>query len=165
MTVIHGTSGNDTLDGGSGDDSIYGGAGHDLLRGGGGSDDSLLGGDGNDTLLGQTGHDWLYGGAGADRISGADEFNELWGGSGTDTFVHSAGSADTDDIIYDWQNASDKVDWDNSLFDELDTDDNGLLNGNDEVVIDTGDDLGMNTGGGSYLEFRDVQSLAESSFI
>ena len=57
MTVINGTSGNDSLVGGSlTADVLYGYAG----------DDTLKGDDGNDTLDGGTGNDVLYGGANND---------------------------------------------------------------------------------------------------
>lgn len=54
MTVINGTSNNDTLQGGAGDDSISGLNGQDRISGEGGND-YISGGDGNDTLFGDAG--------------------------------------------------------------------------------------------------------------
>ena len=70
MTILIGTSGNDTLTGGTGDDTLYGGLG----------DDSIYGGDGNDDLdyTYAEGDDTLYGGKGNDKY-----FIYSWGGSDT----------------------------------------------------------------------------------
>jgi Ca2+-binding RTX toxin-like protein len=54
MTVINGTSNNDTLQGGAGNDSISGFNGQDRISGEGGND-YISGGDGNDTLFGDAG--------------------------------------------------------------------------------------------------------------
>ena len=112
--TAEGDSGNDTLTGGSGadvlvggfgDDRLYGRAGKDVLRGGFGND-QLWGGAGNDYLtdvevagefLLEGGNDRLYGGGGKDTLygySGNDYLSggvdltadELWGGTGFDTF-------------------------------------------------------------------------------
>ncbi|MFO1069256.1 MAG: hypothetical protein U1E14_12105 [Geminicoccaceae bacterium] len=78
MTILIGSSGNDTLDGGNADDVIFGlggndrltsGNGNDVMSGGGGID-QLYGGNGADTLDGGSGDDGLYGGDGADRMDG-----------------------------------------------------------------------------------------------
>jgi Ca2+-binding RTX toxin-like protein len=54
MTVINGTSNNDTLQGGAEDDVISGQNGQDRISGEGGND-IILGGEGNDTLFGDVG--------------------------------------------------------------------------------------------------------------
>ena len=84
---LYGRLGNDVLRGGFGDDRLWGGAGDDyltdvevdgefLLEGG---NDRLYGGGGKDTLYGYSGNDYLSGGV--DRKA-----DELWGGTGFDTF-------------------------------------------------------------------------------
>jgi len=84
ISLLNGTSGNDTLNGTDGIDWIHGQAGDDLLVGGAGDDrldgesghDTLLGGDGNDALTGWDGDDVFIGGAGDDA---------MYGGAGSDT--------------------------------------------------------------------------------
>ncbi|HVF84203.1 MAG TPA: hypothetical protein VM913_08550, partial [Sphingomicrobium sp.] len=74
VSVITGTSANNSLkgtaaaenlDGLDGGDTLYGYAGNDVLLGGSGSD-ILYGGDGADTLIGGGGNDILYGNRGVD---------------------------------------------------------------------------------------------------
>ncbi|WP_376958202.1 cadherin-like domain-containing protein [Azospirillum sp. A26] len=72
MSILTGTSGNDTLIGGLTDDELYGLDGDDRLDGAGGAD-SLFGGAGNDTLTGGA----------ADAVAGAT----LAGGSGDDLYL------------------------------------------------------------------------------
>ncbi|MEB3831702.1 beta strand repeat-containing protein [Phormidium sp. CCY1219] len=104
MTVIQGTSvedsltgtsaadfvyawpGNDFLDGGAGDDILYGDKGNDSILGGNGND--LLGGSqGNDSLDGGEGNDILYGGAGDESLIGGLGSDRLVGDGGNDTFL------------------------------------------------------------------------------
>jgi Ca2+-binding RTX toxin-like protein len=59
MTIITGTSGNDTLNGGSTADQIFGLGGDDILNGNGGND-QLDGGIGADTMSGGTGNDVYF---------------------------------------------------------------------------------------------------------
>jgi Ca2+-binding RTX toxin-like protein len=89
---LWGGTGNDRLFGGDGNDFLDGEAGNDLLDGGFGND-TLNGGTGNDTLLGGNGDDMLDGGAGNDVLrsyglfnSTSNEYDELTGGGGRDTF-------------------------------------------------------------------------------
>lgn len=79
MTIITGTTGNDTLTGGTGDDTLTGGAGNDTLNGGGGQD-WLEGGDGNDYLVGDsgTGADSYLFGASIKAFSGSFTYNTTW---------------------------------------------------------------------------------------
>ncbi|WP_052710384.1 beta strand repeat-containing protein [Azospirillum thiophilum] len=74
MSILTGTSGNDTIIGGLTDDELYGLDGNDRLDGAGGAD-SLSGGAGNDTLTGGS----------ADAVVGAT----LAGGSGDDLYLVS----------------------------------------------------------------------------
>lgn len=108
MTLINGTTGNDTLTGGSDDDEIHGLAGDDILRGKGGKD-TLFGDEGKDTIYGGKGMDEIHGGAGRDTLYGGDGddivFNasgkselfgeagndELWSGTGSDTLKGGRG--------------------------------------------------------------------------
>jgi VCBS repeat-containing protein len=100
ITVIAGTSNNDTLTGtggadmllaGNAQDTLNGNSGNDLLCAGQG-DDVLTGGDGDDTLDGGQGQDRLDGGAGADTLYGGSGDDRLTGGSGADRFDGGAGN-------------------------------------------------------------------------
>jgi Ca2+-binding RTX toxin-like protein len=99
---IDGEYGDDTLDGWKGDDTMYGGYGNDTMYGwygndymnGGAGNDQIYGEYGNDTLIGGFGNDNLDGGEGNDRLNGYgsvknndSQFDNLYGGSGADTFV------------------------------------------------------------------------------
>ncbi|NHH87270.1 Leukotoxin [Cobetia sp. MB87] len=108
LSVLIGTSGNDTLTG-DGDGPFYadyliGQGGNDILSGGVGSD-RLEGGSGNDTLRGGTGNDILSGGEGDDLLVGGSGNDILTGGDGADTFqwlsghdINSEGGMATDTI-------------------------------------------------------------------
>lgn len=103
MSIITGTSGNDTLNGTSGADIIYAQGGNDVVNGGDGNDeigggsgnDQLNGGGGNDTIFGGLGADTVDGGSGSDLIFGSDNNDRIAGGSGNDNILGSAG----DDIM------------------------------------------------------------------
>jgi len=99
--LIEGLAGNDTLDGNAGDDVLVGGSGADILFGDSGAD-ILFGGDGIDILIGSDGDDILDGGPGGDH---------LFGGAGADTFVFTDG--DGNDIIMDWEDGPDRLDFSN----------------------------------------------------
>ncbi|MDO6788789.1 VCBS domain-containing protein, partial [Cobetia marina] len=108
LSVLIGTSGNDTLTG-DGDGPFYadyliGQGGNDILSGGVGSD-RLEGGSGSDALRGGTGNDILSGGEGDDLLVGGSGNDILTGGDGADTFqwmsgddVNSEGGMATDTI-------------------------------------------------------------------
>ncbi|HEY0845674.1 MAG TPA: calcium-binding protein, partial [Noviherbaspirillum sp.] len=90
MTILLGTSGNDTLEGGADHDYLEGRDGNDLLLGGGG----------NDTLYGGFGDDTLDGGAGNDRMSGeaGNDVYRFGRGAGQDTvwdYDDTVGNVDT----------------------------------------------------------------------
>lgn len=117
MTLIPGTSGNDSYNhygsdsltaygfqgddyfwGNTANDWLYGDDGNDILKGYDGDDflsgnsgnDLLEGENGNDALLGGLGSDVLIGGGGNDRLIGGVigvEYDFLTGDLGTDTFV------------------------------------------------------------------------------
>ncbi|MEM9007957.1 MAG: calcium-binding protein [Cyanobacteria bacterium P01_F01_bin.86] len=72
---LHGMVGNDRLYGDAGDDFVYGYEGNDLLYGGLGTD-VLVGGDDDDTLVGV-----------GTSARNSREYDEMYGGSGADTFV------------------------------------------------------------------------------
>lgn len=94
--IASGGLGNDELYGGFSFNTLNGDAGDDLLRGGnlsdqlrgGDGDDTIYGGAGNDFVYGQAGRDLLYGEAGDDLLDGGydGEVDQLYGGSGSDTF-------------------------------------------------------------------------------
>jgi hypothetical protein len=77
-------SGNNTAYGQGGNDIIQGDNGTDMLAGGTG-DDILNGAGGSDKLYGDEGNDFLYATAGIDNAT-----KQLWGGSGSDTFILDA---------------------------------------------------------------------------
>ena len=136
--VIYGHSGNDRLlgeldtqsaqppaDGAPGNDLIYGQAGADYLAGGLGSD-TLYGGSGADELYGnnslgsnpETSGNFLYGGSGNDRLRGDSGDDLLVGGTGADWLTGGGGAdrfmftkaADTGDLIFDFQQGTDRLD-------------------------------------------------------
>ncbi len=90
---IYGWQGNDVLNGVDGDDILYGDEGNDSLTGGNGND-LLAGSQGNDTLNGEAGNNILYGGAGDDILIGGLGSDRLFGDGGSDTFYLEWG-ADT----------------------------------------------------------------------
>jgi Ca2+-binding RTX toxin-like protein len=101
ITVLVGTSGNNTaLNGTAGADLILGLAGNDTLNGlagndllcGGSSNDTINGGDNDDTLDGDIGNDILDGGAGNDGLFGRNGNDSLTGGIGADAFDGGPGN-------------------------------------------------------------------------
>jgi len=111
-----GTASDDQINEADGHGILIGGAGNDKLWGGNGNDKSY-GGTGNDTLTGDAGNDLLNGGAGTDTIyshigndtirGGAGDFDQLWGGSGADTFLFRRG--DGHDRIRDFSTSSNDI--------------------------------------------------------
>ena len=86
--VIGGSSGPDTMIGGIGDDSIWGRAGDDRIEGGDGAD-HIEGGSGNDIITDLSGPDVIEGGAGHDAINagnGPEDF--VFGDEGSDFLVN-----------------------------------------------------------------------------
>jgi hypothetical protein len=96
---LDGTAANDYLQGHSGDNHLIGNEGDDLLEG--------LGG--NDNLDGGSGNDILVGGEGADLLTGALGDDHLSGGSGADSYAFSANGGEGDDVIHDFDLASDVI--------------------------------------------------------
>lgn len=115
--TIAGSFGNDRVFGDEGDDSLGGGVGRDTLWGGdgrdqlGGGDDSdlLYGGGGDDFLAGGNGDDTLWGEAGADRLNGGTGNDLLQGGAGADTFIFSSHSPREADVVADFENGLDRL--------------------------------------------------------
>lgn len=81
-----------------GNDAIYGRDGDDFLFGQWG-DDTLYGEKGNDYLFGEGGSDTLYGGADDDILDGGEGGNTLYGGKGADTFVISAMTSQSTELM------------------------------------------------------------------
>jgi predicted extracellular nuclease len=107
ITVIVGTSGNNTaLNGTSGADLILGLDGNDTLNGlagidllcGGLKNDTLNGGDNDDTLDGQAGNDVLNGNNGNDILRGDIGNDTLTGGAAADAFSGGPGSDSNTDF-------------------------------------------------------------------
>ncbi len=135
--VIAGNAGADRLFGDEGDDALDGGDDNDFLQGGTGND-YLTGGEGIDFLLGETGQDTLTGGEGDDFLMGGDDSDTLDGGVGADRMGGFAGDdvfvvtkGDTGNIIYDFEDNSDRIALELSSFD------NGTVNDimNNELTI------------------------------
>jgi hypothetical protein len=117
---LEGTGANDYLQGHSGDNDLIGDTGDDLLEGLGGND-RLDGGGGNDILVGGEGDDLLS------------------GGGGSDAYAFSANGGEGNDVIHDFDVASDVI----RLSDVLDvapdgsTDLEDLLQAGDQQVAVT----------------------------
>lgn len=120
--VLRGTNGRDIIKGRGGDDIIKGKGGGDILIGGSG-DDIIYGQKGRDVIKGNSGDDDLYGNKAKDILVGGTDADDLWGGSGPDIFrfrdgdgFHSdfpaltLGSTGFDDVVWDYQDGSDKFD-------------------------------------------------------
>ena len=97
LTLISGTTQDDTLTGTDGTDVLLGGNGDDTLDGGDGND-LLLAGNGDDTLDGGDGSDLLSGGNGDDTLDGGDGSDLLLGDRGDDTlnYTLSENTGETD---------------------------------------------------------------------
>ena len=98
--VIHGQTGNDSLQAADGNNKLYGGPGNDSLQAGYSNDASfnykgnnkLYGGPGNDSLNTADGNDQLYGGSGNDDLNAAYGNDRLYGGKGDDFFFDTGGN-------------------------------------------------------------------------
>lgn len=126
--TVYGHNGNDVLYGNGGKDTLYGGDQNDFLSGGADDDllfgevgnDTLVGGDGNDYLDGGADKDELFGGAGNDTIIAGDGndriFGEagddlMYGGEGKDTFFFDPLGGWGKDIIVDFEDRADRIDF------------------------------------------------------
>lgn len=141
-TLGEGLAAVDKVYGGFGDDQLYGDELYDFSGTAGGAD-LLYGGDGRDSLYGQAGNHTLRGEA-------SDDY--LWGGPGNDTLIGGTGAdehlfyVDSDtfpgkDVITDFVKGEDEVYFGASLgdrhpqgFSDLDTNDNDVLDNQDELV-------------------------------
>jgi len=92
LSMVYGTSGNESMTGTDGEDMFAGLGGNDGLSGADGEDD-LFGGSGNDALNGGTGDDMLSGGSGNDALNGGSGNDMLSGGTGNDSFVTDGSDA------------------------------------------------------------------------
>nr|WP_303864727.1 bluetail domain-containing putative surface protein [Cylindrospermopsis raciborskii] len=181
--IINGGTGNDYLLGHKGDDIIDGGAGNDSLYGHDGND-IINGGTGDDYLYGHDGNDILDGGTGNDIINGEIGQDTLTGGAGNDVFVFQFGQSGVSgaDRISDFAIGSDKIDLLLSLsgagvsapagftraanstasslanmVNNVFTDANGFLIGNQALGINSAALVGVTTLGiaGTYLVIND----------
>ena len=91
VTVMVGSSADETLNGTTGADMMFGLAGRNTLNGNAGND-LLCGGNSNDTLNGGAGNDILDGGKGDDALDGGADSDILRGGTGNDTLTGRAGA-------------------------------------------------------------------------
>ena len=136
--VLKGRNGDDFLDGGDGNDRLLGGSGHDTVFGGDGKD-LLRGDNGDDLLFGMDGHDTLRGGSGDDTLEGGAGNDVMEGGRGNDSFTFRADIGFDRDRINDFDRGDDVIvfsgfDEDLLSFDDLDTNGNGRLDRNDDLV-------------------------------
>ncbi|GAA6623638.1 calcium-binding protein [Scytonema sp. NUACC26] len=93
MTIIYGTSGNDTIiHQGSDNLTAYGYGGNDYYWNTGSGNDYLYGDDGDDILTGWIGNDYLLGGYGNDYLDGGLDNDLLYGGTGSDTLIGGSGA-------------------------------------------------------------------------
>jgi len=141
---LYGSEHNDTLTGDDGDNLLEGDLGDDALNGGAG-DDGLDGGEGDDALEGGAGDDTLEGGAGADVLTG---------GAGADVFVFRATDGVVDDTIADFEDGTDSVQIQGSVFGDL-------------TIADSGDDVSVTWGTGNTLTFTglDRTLLTADDFV
>lgn len=105
---VYGDDGNDSLGGGLGRDTLWGGNGSDQL-GGGDDADFLYGGEADDFLAGGNGDDTLWGEAGVDRLNGGAGNDLFVGGTGADTFIFSTHSPREVDVVTDFENGLDRL--------------------------------------------------------
>lgn len=124
---LYGSDGNDNLDGGAGRDTVRYlgdaalrvelglissqstlGSGNDLLI----NVENLVTGSGNDTLIGSSGNNVMNGGDGDDLLIGGGGNDTLAGGDGADTF--RLGSGTGDDVILDFADGTDRIDFSGS---------------------------------------------------
>lgn len=141
--VIEGTDGDDTLFVFTfGDNEVNAGAGNDFIS-------SRL--SSNDTINAGAGDDFIEAGAGDDVIDAGSGRDIIFGGAGADTFVFSqegAGSAGPD-----LTQIGDFSDEDILLFEagvngvnsfgDLDTNGDGVLNGDDDNILGDADGIGL----------------------
>ncbi|MDQ7775129.1 MAG: calcium-binding protein [Paracoccus aminovorans] len=156
-TLVHGTTGNDTLTASRHGSNIFGYTGNDLLLGGIGNDelnggfgnDTLRGGEGNDTMAGMDGNDLLQGGLGNDRMQGWGGNDTLWGGWGDDTLSGDAGN----DILFGEQGNDRLVDMlgNNTLWGGAGDDYLQVGNGAGRLNGDAGNDTLIAGAGNDYL--------------
>ncbi len=144
--IADGSDGNDRINGNNGDDELNGEDGNDRLNGGGG-DDELNGGDDNDRLSGSSGDDDLNGDAGDDTLNGGTGEDDLDGGTGNDCLIGGSGADNFifgksfgDDEIKDFNRGIDKITI--SGIEDLDSNDDGVVDKNDDNVDTTGGWIG-----------------------
>jgi Ca2+-binding RTX toxin-like protein len=154
--LIRGRAGNDELDGNGGNDTIYGDAGNDEIDGDNGND-ALLGGGGNDEIDGGAGSDRLWGGIGNDRLDGGAGNDRLWGGGGRDVFEFER--RDGRDVVEDFQNGLDRIDFDDFNFRSAAQALSYADQAGDDVVFDFG------ASGRLTLASVDISELGASDFI
>lgn len=150
---IIGSSNNDRINGNSEDNEIVGNSGNDLLIGQLGND-VLRGEDDNDFLVGGLGDDTSEGGNGNDFIAANAGNDVLSGGEGSDRFFYNGSRNVTsiegveafgNDTIVDFERGTDFIQltgFDTS-FNDLDSNDDGLIDGNDATVSATDEGLSI----------------------
>lgn len=171
---IVGSSNNDRINGSFEDNEIEGGSGNDFLVGQSGND-FLRGGDDNDFLIGGLGDDISEGGNGNDLIAANAGNDILSGGEGIDRFFYNGFRNVTsiegvepfgNDTIVDFERGTDMIQLTgfNTSFEDLDSNDNGLIDSGDATVSATDSGLSINysnefEGGSNVLTINNVDAL------
>ena len=167
--VLVGYNGADRIWGDAGNDEVHGGEGDDILLGREG-DDILFGDDNSDLVDGQLPQldDVLIGGIGNDTLHGSEGRDTMTGNHGADVFrfdfSHDPGLSDdprlnqVDTTIADFVRGPDTlmitqrsndagagsvevIDFHSYTFDDLDTDNNGQIDGLDDATDQVGGNL------------------------
>ena len=162
--------GGDTIFGETGNDFIRGNNGNDIIAGGRGTD-IIFGDFGDDTIAGEADNDYIFGGAGSDiSIEGGTGNDIVFGDDGVVVFIDFgslpfAGSfvgrlgheiVSNDRLIGDGAfNAADPYlasdDGNYRTLDVIQTEVNGVTDGNDYVVGGEGDDIALGGAGGDTM--------------
>ena len=118
--TVFGGTGSDTFFGGKGTDLVYGGTGgNNLLFAGTGSATLFGGGDGDQLFGGGTqaqalhagaGNETLFGGSGGDTFFGSAGSTQMFGFSGSNTYVFTNGQAGGTDTITGFTSGRDQID-------------------------------------------------------
>ena len=172
--TVTGSPVDDTLSGYGGNDALFGGAGNDNLSGGDGND-TLTGGVGNDTLQGGAGANTMLGGSGDDVYVVGDASHEVTkdtlvelAGGGNDTvqsYLENFTLPDQIEVLLLQQSSVRKSGTGNGLPNQIvgtmggdilnggagdDTLEGGL--GNDVYVVDSQNDIVIDTGGRDTIQ-------------
>lgn len=169
-----GSQNNDRINGSSENNILEGGPGNDFLDGKGG-DDFLSGGDDNDFLIGSLGDDTSEGGSGNDFIAANAGTDLISGGAGADRFFYNGSrnvisiegiEAFGNDTITDFERGTDIIQLTgfNTSFEDLDSNDDGIIDSNDSAVSATDSGLILDYSG-EFGDSRDTLTVNNVSAL